>query len=1103
MKKFFTLTDLIITIVIIGILAVIVLLNINNLNEKAKITSLNADKRSIQLAVDKYSLDKGICPSVIQPTLGNPQSINFKELYSDYIKSMPQNKDAYYWVDVNCLVYISLIDAPTDVTVDIPKGIVTWTPHKDSSKSIIYIKRPDGSIKIVEEDKTGNYDGEDGKEHLVSEEDKHGLETPPVGKDYIGYPKPSEENDKVEGPIVPCDTDGFICIYTAEELASIGVDPNYPLIENYRLANDIDLIVYENWTPIYDDENWEFFSGIFDGNGFAINNLTILDNKGKDGGLFSRTYDSHIMNLTLNDVSIESSSSNSSLGSIAAESYHTIFENISVNGTVKGGYEIGGIIAEGEYLEMNNIRFQGDVISNYYAGGIIAEVYNLIGKNIENHGTVKGNGYAGGIIGNGDYVELENTKFNGVVEGSGYYSGGIVGDSYYLIGTNLEIYGTISGENYVGGTIGNGRYIQIKDVIFRGEVKGTNYYAGGIIGEVVNLKGTNISAYGSVEGNMYTGGIFGWANAAVISNLYSQANVIGTGQYSGGAVGYTYDSTYENIHFKGDVSGTSNVGGLLGFSTTVKLNISSVVGNVDAKGRYVGGLAGYTASLYVTDSFVEGKLNNNDLYTGGLVGYESDGRYNRVYSKMSVEGINDALANALFGYAYIHINNGEQFKDLYWSSEASKQQYSSTYGINSQLPSGNVGISEGRADSSNQISGQHLSIEEMKNKENYKNWDFNYIWEYKGVVPILRNGIDSSEEYWFKNCDNIFEGNGTENSPYKIKTYKDFKNIEFCSNKYFKLENDLNIIGIEHEPLVAFKWDSFSGVTIEGNNKTITATNLGEPLFTSLNDFTIKNLKFKDITMEATDIYNGGHILSSGSSGLIMDNVIFENIHISAGTNSVAIISDYCSECSISNITVKDSSVKTSVKEIYGTQPATAGGLMVSVDSGNFKNISFINVSIEGGYITGGIVGSTNYDDRRRPASIFENISLTNVKVKGNNTYTGGIIGHGETFELKKVRGDVNVQGTSRVGGIVGVSYEANISDIIMDDSPKNIEVNGDNIVGGITGDIYYSSLEEISITGDISGRVSTGGIYGSRYGTIKNNILFNGKLNGITTIYQ
>ncbi len=88
------------------------------------------------------------------------------------------------------------------------------------------------------------------------------------------------------------DTDGTtILISTAEQLAAIGVDANYPRDGQYKLTNDIDLSNFDsdtnpdngNWTPLCgnyalswgNDAKAAAFTGTFDGQGYTIKGMEI------------------------------------------------------------------------------------------------------------------------------------------------------------------------------------------------------------------------------------------------------------------------------------------------------------------------------------------------------------------------------------------------------------------------------------------------------------------------------------------------------------------------------------------------------------------------------------------------------------------------------------------------------------------------------------------------------------------------------------------------------------------------------------------------------------------------------------------------------------
>ena len=115
MREKFSLVELIIVIAILAILASLIIPNTADINMKAYVSKVNGNIRNIQTAVDMYALENGKYPSVIQPTLEEPQEIDFNLLYPKYLKSMPKIEKEIYWVDFMGKVWSSTIDAPRDV----------------------------------------------------------------------------------------------------------------------------------------------------------------------------------------------------------------------------------------------------------------------------------------------------------------------------------------------------------------------------------------------------------------------------------------------------------------------------------------------------------------------------------------------------------------------------------------------------------------------------------------------------------------------------------------------------------------------------------------------------------------------------------------------------------------------------------------------------------------------------------------------------------------------------------------------------------------------------------------------------------------------------
>ncbi len=246
------------------------------------------------------------------------------------------------------------------------------------------------------------------------------------------------------------------------------------------LGADIDLND-EEWTPIGSAYKDHGFMGNFDGNGYTVKNLSMinlpLDSDGYVyAGLFGVTEgtdkdnQNYIKNLTIENVTIQTT------GHIAAAAiaypYYTALENITVKGnvTIKGGDYTAGVLAYtrrcvdaknitisaigGSYIEGN--QTVGGVISDIQMnGGLTANYSNFKATGV----TVKGTKNVGGISGiiskqtlNGATVEnltivCDNVR-KGIISGS-------VGEASVINGVSVN--NVTGAEKLVGSTYDSGK----------------------------------------------------------------------------------------------------------------------------------------------------------------------------------------------------------------------------------------------------------------------------------------------------------------------------------------------------------------------------------------------------------------------------------------------------------------------------------------------------------------------------------------------------------------------------------------------------------------------------------------------------------------------
>jgi len=272
---------------------------------------------------------------------------------------------------------------------------------------------------------------------------------------------------------------GYTGIYTPTDLNNARNN----LSGKYILMNDIDLVGWGNWNPI-GPTNPSCFRGIFDGNGYAVKNMTV--SKGSDSGaqwvgLFGFVYNAEIKNLGVvnGNVYLEwPGTSSGRAGGIMGNAHSTDITNCYFTGNVQAiatstsnDSFAGGIMGGGAVSRVDNCYNIGTVTSTAtdraHAGGIAGGQLSFVYfNNCYNAGTVSAfrdstylNSYsaAGGITGDcGANEKVDNCYNAGKISTRGSssegnnYEGGIVGYStttpinncYYLSGTAEKSVGT-------------------------------------------------------------------------------------------------------------------------------------------------------------------------------------------------------------------------------------------------------------------------------------------------------------------------------------------------------------------------------------------------------------------------------------------------------------------------------------------------------------------------------------------------------------------------------------------------------------------------------------------------------------------------------------
>jgi len=219
-----------------------------------------------------------------------------------------------------------------------------------------------------------------------------------------------------------------IVIYSIAELQRIGNDPAYPMDAPYALGRDIDASETASWNGgqgfktigWHEPDTYERFSGVLDGRGHCISDLTI---KGRDlAALFlSIGRGGQVSNLELREVSLDEGETMAGIGLVNSG----IVKNCTVSGYIgDNGFDAGGVVVQNRGL-VDNCVFIGRIEAEDNCGGIAYWNQGLI-TSCQFSGDLKTRSNAGGITARNVFGKISGCSSEGIVKAD-HVAGGIVG----------------------------------------------------------------------------------------------------------------------------------------------------------------------------------------------------------------------------------------------------------------------------------------------------------------------------------------------------------------------------------------------------------------------------------------------------------------------------------------------------------------------------------------------------------------------------------------------------------------------------------------------------------------------------------------------------
>ena len=381
----------------------------------------------------------------------------------------------------------------------------------------------------------------------------------------------------------------------------------------FEQQNDISMANYNdqcgwegNWYQIGLSASYPF-TGYYDGNGYTIRDLKMLDKNAVGASLFGFVNQAIISNLTIEKATITGYGALSAIvGAVTTKGgsiNKTFIKGCVVkkstiesrsDGVVTDGMAIGGIagmVDPNVNLWIDSCSVEDCTINGAIAvGGILGggTVYSMTQiTNSHNRNTKVTASYncAGGIVGYADTLYVYSCSNNGTIKGAASTTappGNLPANSIYNVGTggiaggsglstiiSSRNSGTVQGSRGVGGIIGSTLVT----------TQPRTYYNNTFIGFCSNS--------GNINGDSYIGGLCGEAQLGAYKS-YNEGMIEANSSFAGGILGFAPLASITNTANFNKVIASSYSGGIAGSILAGSLGINTNLGEVASYHEYAG-----------------------------------------------------------------------------------------------------------------------------------------------------------------------------------------------------------------------------------------------------------------------------------------------------------------------------------------------------------------------------------------------------------------------------------------------------------------------------------------------------------------------------------
>lgn len=669
--------------------------------------------------------------------------------------------------------------------------------------------------------------------------------------------------------------------------------------------------------------------------------------------------------------------------------------------------------------------------------------------------------YVGALAGYGK-GDFENITINSpMLQTTGYGIGGVAGIGHNFTNCSVSDGRITAGQGFAGGIVAQCDNGTISDC----HATETIISAGG----VSNDTGTP------------SGGIAGHLNVSKMQDSYFTGQISNTGLYTpvslGGLAGFAKEAEIERCFSSGMISGAdcdskSAIGGLVG-TLAGKITDSYSSGRIDAKTcTHAGGLTGYVNSTSYatvinncfTAAYVNAKVFKYDVEkevreTLGDIAAGSNITVSNMYYDSNITDFRSQTYNA--GNKTLATGTlPEGFSSDVWTAAAGLyprlKKYAETedarFSATAYTFEENNNISRVEKPFTINLAGATTAAF-FKSPSTYSQEGYYARIDGNKVNPGSVNGIDTlyitngkrSFSHPISVVPNTYEGNGTEASPYLIKTKEQLINLSEATtdngqkyaDTYFKLANDIDM-----------EYDSrFKGISVAATANSFDGVLDGA-------GHTIHNLYLNGVywTTRPEDAENG---LGTGNS--------------SKSKTTYGFVGRLGETGKLLNLNIADDADIS----LWSTSAAFVGENQGLVE--NCRNYASINAYFSW---CGGIVGDNGVKGVVRGC-------FNAGDLNGGNMQTGGIVGQNRgiveecmnvgDITLKQISTNTSASSYYSVGGIVGRSYGGDVKNVV-----NAGVITGSKSVGGICGTLAATTATGAPGTNAVLGAVSYGLVHSS-----------------------